>query len=127
MKFGADANFPDQLYMASSTHDPSGTITAMDTTAAAAIPGVVAILTPLDIKANAAWSKLKYGTCPILPYDKVRCSAKEIAAVVAEDPYVAEQACQAIKVTYSQMPFVLHPLTGKRRQRRRSTMEPTVA
>jgi len=114
MKLGADANFPDQLYMKiKHSAIPSGTITAMDTTAAAAIPGVVAILTPFDIKNNTAWAAIKYGNVYALPYDKIRCTGEEIAAVVAEDPYVAEQACQAIKVTYSPTPFVLHPLTGK--------------
>jgi len=121
MKFGADANFPDMLYMAiKHSTIPSGTITSMDTTAAKAIPGVVAILTPDDIKNNPKWGLKSDGTLainwksvPILPFDKIRNAGEEIAAVVAEDPYVAEEACQAIKVTYSPSPFVLHPLTAK--------------
>jgi len=114
MKLGGDANFPDQLYMKiKHSTIPTGTITAMDTTAAAAIPGVVAIITPFDIKNNPTWAALKYGNDYALPYDKIRCTGEEIAAVVAEDPYTAEQACQAIKVTYNPTPFVLHPLTAK--------------
>jgi xanthine dehydrogenase molybdenum-binding subunit len=92
---------------------PSGTITAMDTTAAAAIPGVVAIITPFDIKNNPKWAAIKWGSVPALPYDKLRVAGEEIAGVVAEDPYAAEQACQAIKVTYNPTPYVLHPLTAK--------------
>jgi CO/xanthine dehydrogenase Mo-binding subunit len=111
LQLGSDMNFPDQLYLKMKRSQiPSGTITSMDTTAAKAIPGVVAILTPDDIKNNPKWAKITYSGVPALPYDKIRICGEEIAAVVAEDPNIAEEACQAIKVTYAPTGFVLHML-----------------
>jgi len=126
MRYGTDHIMSDMLYMAIKRSTiPSGTIASMDTTAAKAIKGVVAVLTPDDIKNDPKWGVtgtttsggaiygIVWNGVPILPFDKIRCSGEEIAAVVAEDPYVAKEAAAAIKVTYNQTPFVLHPLTGK--------------
>jgi len=111
MQFGNDFNIPGQAYMKIlHSQIPMGTISSMDTTAAKAMPGVIAVVTPTDIKNDAWWSTLRWSSVPVLPYDKIRVSGEEIAAVLAEDPYVAEQACQAIKVTYQPSNFVLHPL-----------------
>ncbi|HVP23677.1 MAG TPA: xanthine dehydrogenase family protein molybdopterin-binding subunit [Conexivisphaerales archaeon] len=123
-KFGADMNLPNQLYMKIKRSTiPSGTIASMDTTAAMKVPGVVAIVTPNDIKNDPVWGVissagtsvygLTWSAVPVLPFDKIRCCGEEIAAVVAEDPYAAEEAVQAISVTYNSSPFVLHPLTAK--------------
>ncbi len=109
MPYGPDFVKPNMLYMKIlGSQIPAGTVTAWDTTAAKAIPGVVAVATAADIQADPYWSKIMFtGTLPMLPYDQIRMSGEEIAAVVAEDPYVAEEACQAIKVTYSPLPFVI--------------------
>ncbi len=87
---------------------PSGHATAFDTTAAKAIPGVVAVLTAADLQNDPYWSKIMFtGTLPMLASDKIRAANEEIAAVVAEDPYVAQEAVEAIKVTYTTTPFVI--------------------
>ncbi len=112
LQFGDDFNLPNQAFMAiKHSAAPSGTITSMDTTAAAAIPGVLAIITPAMVAANTAWKSIKIPDTgfSLLPFDQLRCGGEEIAAVAAEDPFIAEEACQAIKVVYSSAPFVLAP------------------
>jgi CO/xanthine dehydrogenase Mo-binding subunit len=111
MPFANDFNIPGQAHMRIlHSQVPSGTIASIDASSARSIPGVLAVITPDDIKNDPVWSNVKWGLVPVLPYDRIRVSGEEIAAVAAEDPYVAEQACQAIKVTYTPSPFVLHPL-----------------
>jgi CO/xanthine dehydrogenase Mo-binding subunit len=111
LQLGADWNRPNMAYMRTKLSTiPSGTITAMDASAARAMPGVLAVVTPDDVKNNPEWSKIKVGPSPLLPYDKVRSAGGEvIAAVVAENPSIAEEACQKINVTYQASPFVLAP------------------
>lgn len=112
MPYGDDFNIPNQAFMAiKHSTVPAGTITSMDTSAALKIPGVLGIITPNDVKNNAAWAAIKIPDTgfSLLPFDQLRCGGEEIAAVAAEDPYVAREACQAIKVVYSPAPFVLAP------------------
>jgi xanthine dehydrogenase molybdenum-binding subunit len=111
MPYGADWNIPNMAYM-KTLHStiPSGTITSMDASAALAMPGVLGVITTTDVANNPAWKAVMLeGLYPLLPYDKIRVGGEEIAAVAAEDPFIAEEACQAIKVTYQPAPFVLHP------------------
>ncbi len=108
LKYGNDWNLPNQAFMAIKLSTiPSGTITAVDATAAKAMPGVIAVLTTDDVKNDPVLSKIKYSEVYLLPWDKVRVSGEEVACVVAEDPYIAAEACQAIKVTYQASSFVL--------------------
>jgi len=97
----------DQLYMALKLSPYSAaTITAVDATAARAIPGVVMVLTSADVMNDPVLSKMAVGTTKLLPYDQIRHAGQEVAAAVAEDPYVAQEAVEAINITYSQLPFV---------------------
>jgi CO/xanthine dehydrogenase Mo-binding subunit len=112
LQFGDDFNVPNQAFMAiKHSQAPAGTITSMDTSAALAIPGVLAIITPTDVKNNPAWKAIAIPDTgfSLLPWDQLRCGGEEIAAVAAEDPFIAEEACQAIKVVYSPSSFVLAP------------------
>jgi len=106
-KLGADFNVDNQAYLALKLSPYSAaTITAVDATAAKAIPGVLMVITSDDVKNDAVLSKLAVGNYKLLPYDQVRYAGQEVAAVVAEDPYVAVEACEAINITYSKLPFV---------------------
>jgi len=112
LPYGDDFNLPHQAFMAiKRSQCPAGTITSMDTTAAMAIPGVLAVITPAMVQSNTAWSAIAIPDTGfhLLPFDQLRCGGEEIAAVAAEDPYIAEQAAQAIKVVYSPAAFVLEP------------------
>jgi carbon-monoxide dehydrogenase large subunit len=86
-------------------------IKAIDTSAAAAVPGVVAVVTgDLMAQHNLAWMPTLSGdTQAVLATDKVRFQGQEVAAVVAESKYVAEDAVQLISVDYEELPPVTSP------------------
>jgi carbon-monoxide dehydrogenase large subunit len=86
-------------------------IRSIDTSAASALPGVVAIVTGEALAAhNLAWMPTLSGdTQAVLATDKVRFQGQEVAAVVAEDPYVAEDAAEMIEVDYEILPAVVDP------------------
>ena len=86
-------------------------IRSIDTAAASALPGVVAIVTGEALAAhNLAWMPTLSGdTQAVLATDKVRFQGQEVAAVVAEDPYVAQDAAEMIEVDYELLPAVVDP------------------
>ena len=93
-----------------------GLVTAMDTTEAEQIPGVVKILTCFDVPshpfptAGHPWS-LDPGHQDVadrhLLNRHVRYYGDDIAVVLAEDPVAADRAVRAIRVEYEEYPLVL--------------------
>jgi len=111
-QYGDDYNLPNQAYMEIlNSTQAHATIAKVDASKALAMKGVLAVITPQDIKDNPTWAawRLAAPTMMILPYDKVRYAGEEVAAVVADDPYVAQEALSQITVTYELLKFVLHP------------------
>ena len=45
----------------------------------------------------------------VLATDKVRFQGQEVACVVADDPYIAKDACEAIIVDYEPLPAIVNP------------------
>src|SRR4029077_5532310 len=99
-RFTDDVGFPNQLHMrvVRSEH-AHGRVIAIDIAAARAIPGVVALWTGADIKdlppidfRDPAAEALKPYRQPALAQDIVRYVGEPVAAVFADDPYVAEDA-----------------------------------
>jgi carbon-monoxide dehydrogenase large subunit len=90
---------------------PHARIVSIDTAAAAAVDGVVAVLTGRDLEAyNLAWMPTLSGdTQAVLATDKVRFQGQEVAAVIAESPYAAYDALDLIDVEYDMLPPVLTP------------------
>src|SRR5215475_12355147 len=86
-------------------------IVSIDTSAAAALPGVVAVVTgELMAQHNLAWMPtLSSDTQAVLATDKVRFQGQEVAAVVAEDPYIAKDALELIDVDYEMLPAITTP------------------
>jgi aerobic carbon-monoxide dehydrogenase large subunit len=86
-------------------------IKSVDTSKAAALPGVVAVVTgELMAQHNLAWMPTLSGdTQAVLATDKVRFQGQEVAAVVAEDPYVAKDALELIEVDYEPLPAITSP------------------
>ncbi|MGH2671583.1 MAG: aerobic carbon-monoxide dehydrogenase large subunit, partial [Actinomycetota bacterium] len=86
-------------------------INGIDTSKAAAVPGVVAVVTgELMAQHNLAWMPtMSYDTQAVLATDKVRFQGQEVAAVIAEDPYVAKDALELIEVDYDPLPAVTSP------------------
>src|SRR2546430_2545825 len=86
-------------------------INSIDTTAASAMPGVIAVVTgDLMAQHKLAWMPTLSGdTQAVLATDKVRFQGQEVAAVIAESHYLAEDAVGLIQVDYEPLPPVTSP------------------
>ena len=86
-------------------------IRSIDTSKAYRIPGVHLVITGEMMAArNLAWiPTLSYDTQAVLATDKVRFQGQEVAAVIADDPYIAKDACEAIVVDYEPLPVIVNP------------------
>ena len=91
-------------------------IVSIDTSKAEALPGVVRVVTGKDVAEHAA-PLPSFGAGPIvqdmIAIEKVRHYGETVAAVIAEDRYVAEDACDLIEVVYEQLPVVLDPVAAR--------------
>jgi carbon-monoxide dehydrogenase large subunit len=107
-----DLQLPGMLHMAILRSPLAhARIRSIDTSRASALPGVVAVVTgELMAAHNLAWMPTLSGdTQAVLATDKVRFQGQEVAAVVAEDPYIAEDALELIDVDYEALPAVVNP------------------
>ena len=86
-------------------------IKSIDTSKAWDIPGVRLVLTgEMMATRNLAWMPtLSYDTQAVLATDKVRFQGQEVACVIADDPYIAKDACEAIDVEYEPLPVIVNP------------------
>jgi aerobic carbon-monoxide dehydrogenase large subunit len=86
-------------------------IVGIDTAAAAEVDGVVAVVTgELMDQHGLAWMPTLSGdTQAVLATDKVRYQGQEVAAVIATDRYIAEDALELIDVDYEILPPVTTP------------------
>src|SRR5579884_2478828 len=89
---------------------PHARIVSIDVSQAKALPGVVAVLTGQDIGDVRTGSGVR--DVPVLCTDRVRFVGDAVAAVAAEDPDVAEQALDLIRVEYEVLPAVFDPLAA---------------
>ena len=107
-----DINLKGQLYMAI-LRSPwaHATLNGIDSSAASALPGVVAVVTgELMAQHNLAWMPTMSGdTQAVLVTDKVRFQGQEVAAVIATDPYIAKDALQLIDVDYEPLDPIVTP------------------
>src|SRR5438034_2974579 len=107
-----DVTLPGMLHMAI-LRSPfaHATINGIDTSKAAAVPGVVAVVTgELMAQHNLAWMPtLSYDTQAVLATDKVRFQGQEVAAVVATSAYIAKDALELIDVDYEPLEAVVTP------------------
>jgi carbon-monoxide dehydrogenase large subunit/6-hydroxypseudooxynicotine dehydrogenase subunit gamma len=114
-RYAADISFPHQLHMriVRSNH-AHGKIVAVDTCAAKALPGVVAVWTAADIPEvppvdfrEGRIEKLEPYRQPVLATDRVRYVGDPVAAVFAEDAYVAEDAADLVTMEIDELPVLL--------------------
>ncbi len=107
-----DIRLPNMLHMAI-LRSPfaHARIEAIDTSAAEAVGGVVAVVTgELLAQHKLAWMPTLSGdTQAVLATDKVRFQGQEVACVVATDPYVAHDALELIDVEYEPLPVIVDP------------------
>jgi carbon-monoxide dehydrogenase large subunit len=90
-------------------------IKSIDTSAAGSKPGVIAVVTgELMAQHKLAWMPTMSGdTQAVLATDKVRFQGQEVAAVIAETKYQAEDARDSIVVEYDILPAVTSPQQAK--------------
>jgi CO/xanthine dehydrogenase Mo-binding subunit len=85
-----------------------GRIKSVDTSAAKKVPGVLHVVTIDDVM--KVIPNPYYGPAfhdqPILAHEKVRFVGEPVAAVIAADPHVAEEAAQLITAEYEELPAV---------------------
>jgi carbon-monoxide dehydrogenase large subunit/6-hydroxypseudooxynicotine dehydrogenase subunit gamma len=114
-RFVGDINFARQLHMrmVRSNH-AHGKIISIDVAAARALPGVVAVWTSADIAdvppidfREGPIEKLAPYRQPVLASGKVRYVGEPVAAVFAEDPYLAEDAADLVVMEIEELPVVL--------------------
>jgi len=87
---------------------PHGRIRSIDVSAARAMPGVIGVYTGEDVR--MVIPEPYYGPAfhdqPILALGKVHYVGEPVAAVLASDPHLAEQAMQQIVADYEELPAV---------------------
>jgi len=130
-KYTDDISVPGQTYMYLLRSPVAhARIEKLDTTAAKAVPGVVAVFTQADIDASGpvgglpcGWlvtsrdgSPMKEPKHPILASGKVRHVGDPVVAVIAETLQQAKDAAELVTVDYAELPPVIDmkaALTGK--------------
>ena len=115
-RFAGDINFSQQLHMriVRSAHAHAKLI-SVDTSAARALPGVIAVWTsedipdlpPIDFRADRASEMLKPYRQPALARGRVRYIGDPVAAVFAENAYIAEDAAELVTMEVEELPVLL--------------------
>jgi CO/xanthine dehydrogenase Mo-binding subunit len=101
----------------------SARIRHLDTAAAAAVPGVVAVLTHADVPRNELRMELPgrmaeatagavLATQPVLAHDRVRFQGEPVVAIAAETPEAAAAAAERVRVEYEPLPGVYDPIAA---------------
>src|SRR3990170_3902235 len=101
----------------------SARIARLDTRAARALPGVVAVLTATDVPRNERRMELPgrmaeatagavLATQPVLAADRVRFQGEPVAAIAAETEEIAAEAADLVEVEYEELPGVYDPLAA---------------
>ena len=112
-----DLRRPGTLHVALSRSDQShARIARIDTAGAARMPGVAAVVTAADIegacrplRATSRMPSYQATDLPVLAADKVRHCGEPVAAVLAEDRYLAEDAAERVVLEYEPLPAETDP------------------
>lgn len=87
---------------------PHARIRSIDTSEAALMPGVAAVLTHEDVPGSKTYG-MKVSDQPVLAGDRVRYQGEPVAIVAAEHPETARRALERIMVDYEVLEPVTHP------------------
>ncbi|MBI4608344.1 MAG: xanthine dehydrogenase family protein molybdopterin-binding subunit [Candidatus Rokubacteria bacterium] len=97
---------------------PSARIRRLETSRAARLPGVVAVLTAKDVPRNTLWTDVPGQTTTVGPLrarvhvlveGRVRYQGEPVALVAAESEELARAALEAVEVEYEPLPGVFDP------------------
>jgi carbon-monoxide dehydrogenase large subunit len=118
-----DLGGPDALHLAFvRSEEPHARVESVDVTGAETLDGVVAAYTWADVEASDAPGLLPLAAdsldCdvpphPVLARDRVRYHGQPVAAVVAEDRYLARDGVAAVDVDYDPLPAVVDPADAR--------------
>ena len=117
--YSGDLNRPDQLTMKIRfARRPHAIVKSIDTSAAEALDGVVAVFTAKDVPVNEYG--LQIPDQPVLcgpgsdkPYaDRVRFVGDQVAVVVAESEAIAAQGRDLIEIEYEDLPVLTDPFVA---------------
>ena len=115
-RYVANIQFPDMVHVAiKRSPEAHARITRIDTSAAAAMDGVVAVFTGQDFKDGGCGSlpcgwlvpDTKVPDRPVVVTDRVCHVGDSVAVVAARTPYIAADAVEAIEVDYEPLPTVV--------------------
>jgi CO/xanthine dehydrogenase Mo-binding subunit len=110
-----DVDLPGQLWLAVVRSPVAhGTLRGVDRSAAAALPGVRAVLTAEDLDRVPhipirvlPQPEMASRLQPVLAFERVRYVGEPIAVVVADDPYLAEDAADLVELDIEALPVTL--------------------
>ncbi|MCB1758459.1 MAG: molybdopterin-dependent oxidoreductase [Gammaproteobacteria bacterium] len=109
LRYAGDMTLPDMLQMqvlrSTRAH---ARILSIDTSAAAALPGVEGVITCDDVPGKDGFGVFVHDQ-PVMARGKVRYVGEAIAAVAAEDLETAKEAVRRIVVEYEDLPAVFDP------------------
>src|SRR5512139_2536862 len=120
-RYTDDVSRPNQAYAVMvRSRDAHGIIRSIDTTAAKAMSGVLAVYTAADLSAygplkcnlplkNRDGSPIRYTPRPALTGDKVRFVGDPVACVIAETVAQAKDAAEAVALDIEPLPAVINP------------------
>jgi CO/xanthine dehydrogenase Mo-binding subunit len=112
-RYAADIDIPGALWAkVLRSPVPHARILNVDTSRAARVPGVRAVISGADIPPILTGLRMK--DMPVLSLDRVRYVGEGVAAVAADSPEIAEEAAALIDVQYEELPFVTDPLEAIR-------------
>ena len=110
-----DITLPGMLHMVLVRSElPHAKILSIDASEAEALDGVVAVVTGEMLAGyNLAWMPTLSGdTQAVLATDKVRFQGQEVAAVIATDPYIAQDGAGLVFVDYEPLDPIVNPQQG---------------
>jgi aerobic carbon-monoxide dehydrogenase large subunit len=114
-RFAADIAFPHMLHMrVVRSAQAHGRIRSIDASAALALPGVTAVwscedvrdIPPIDFRLTRVEGLALYRQ-PILAHKEVRYVGEPVAAVFANDAYLAEDAADLVAIDIEELPVTL--------------------
>ena len=131
-RYAADISFPGQLYMRVVRSDVAhGRISSIDAEPARALPGVHAVWTHADVADIPHIPFRLTGLKPLEPYqqpvlakDVVRYVGEPVAAIFADDPYLAEDAADLVALSIEAFPATVSASEPPGRYEQDLTTEP---
>src|SRR5713226_87547 len=112
-QYAADFDIPDTLWAKVLRSPlPHARVLSVDSSKAARLPGVRAVISGADIPPVLVGLRMK--DMPVLARDRVRYVGEPLAAVAADSADIAEEALNLIEVQYEELPFVTDPVEALR-------------